>query len=414
MSSNDLISEKELRDSLKRLEENFIDKGYKKVPVDVLQPRMRVTSPEIIEKNIASEAAKFFLISGPEDIEKLKENKIAYVWAQTEEIPADLESTLLIQEIQNSSSFYTDSRDMMQTLLDGARAGESVTIENVEPVVDKIVSSVSRHPSALLCMKSLQDSQQYTYYHSINVALIASVFAHFLGYSPTQIKEITIAGLLHDLGKQKVPIEILDAPRKLTPNEFKIMQNHPSYAIEMLKQGSEISTDILAAVAQHHERCNGTGYPLGLNADEIHPYASVISLADVYDALTSERVYKKAMPQNKTASYIFSQRGIAFPAEMTDLFICCFGVYPIGTLVKISATQFALVCENNKDDLLHPKVLEIIKQNGQYTFASLEPIDLRFTKDKYKIQSCENVKWGLIQIKDLLLNAYKKAKTSDS
>ncbi len=401
MANNAIDMTGGLDENLSDLEKKLIRQDYRKIPNDVLQTSMRVVVPELQGASQNSHSL-FYLINNQNDIDKLLNLGVREVWIKKDHIPPSVQSALLFKEIKQSKDFYNNSKQAIELYFDNIRAGEVPPISELNSVVDNITSSVVKHPTALLCMKGLQDAHAYTYFHSINVALLSSIFANFLGYSQEEIREITLAALLHDLGKQKISLEILNAPRKLSSAEFKIMQMHPIYALEILKDNIELSTNVYKAILEHHERYDGTGYPRKLSKNEIHPFASIISISDVYDALTSERAYKKAIPQNKTAAYIYTQKNLAFPPEITELFIRCFGVYPIGTLVKINATQFAIVCENNKDDLLSPKVLELTKRGGKYTFSSLEPIDLRLHKDKYKITACENFKWDHIQLKDLV------------
>ncbi len=383
-------------------ERKVIRQGYRKVPISFLTSPMRIVVPELQGSEHLSVNSLFYLINTQEDIDKLESLNIQEVWLHEDHISPKMQGTLLSNEFTNSVDFYQNSKKVVEDFFNNVREGELPAIEEFENIVNHVTESIVRHPTALLCMKGLQDIQSYTYFHSINVALICAIFAQFLGYTTEEIKEVTLAGLLHDIGKQKISLDIINAPRKLTQEEFKIVQRHPIFALEILQNNKEISKEVFKAILEHHEKYDGTGYPRGLGGDQIHPYSSIVSLADVYDALTSERAYKKAIPQNKTASFVYSQKSVAFPPVLTELFIRCFGVYPIGSLVKIDATQYAVVCENNKNDLLRPKVLEITKRQGEYAFTSLEPIDLRQHKDKYRITGCENLKWDVIQIKNLL------------
>jgi HD-GYP domain-containing protein (c-di-GMP phosphodiesterase class II) len=313
-----------------------------------------------------------------------------------------MSTRLLDKEIEKSKLFYTHSLGIVKASLDEVRFTGNITISNMTKIVDEIITSITQHPTALLCMRGLQNSAEYTYHHSVNVALLSCIFAQFLEYSQEEIREIGLAGLLCGIGKQRIPLEILNAPRKLSALEFEIIKSHPIYAENLLKNTPNISENVIKAVTALHEKHDGTGYPKRLKGDEIHPYSVILSLADVYDALISERAYKKAFPQNKTAAMIYSQKDTCFKPDMVDLFICCFGVYPIGTLVKIDENKFAIVYENNRDDLLFPKVLEITKKEDKYVLASMDTLDLKQHKDTYKISICDDLKGENISLKELL------------
>ncbi len=406
MSSNPLKIEKRTNLNYALIEEKYTAKGYRKIPSHLLSFPMKAVVPELIGTAAVSAQFSFYFVNDKKDIDLLDELDIPFVWLHKTDLTPEISSYMVMKELENAKIFYSKSFSITKKALDEVRTKGTVPISDMTSIVDDITASVAKHPSALLCMRGLQNSDEYTYHHSVNVSLLACIFAKFLGYSPKEVREIGLAGLLHDIGKQRIPLEILNAPRKLSNEEFEIMKSHPRLAEDLLKSHPDISENIMRAVTAHHEKFDGSGYPHKFKKDEIHPYAVILSLADVYDALTSERAYKKAFPQNKTAAMIYSQKGTAFKADMAELFICCFGIYPIGTLVKLNETQYAIVYENNKEDLLHPKVLEITKKDGKYALASICIMDLRKYKNKYKITTCENAKGENINLKELLENVH--------
>ena len=315
-----------------------------------------------------------------------------------------LSTHILDTEIEKSKLFYANSLIIIKEYLDEVRTKGTVTLTGITGIVDDIIASITKNPSALLCMRGLQNPTEYTYHHSVNVALLSCIFAQFLDYSKDEIREIGLAGLLCGIGKQRIPLEILNAPRKLSVLEFDIIKSHTLFAENLLKAHPDISENIIKAVVALPEKYDGSGYPYGLKGDAIHPYAVILALADVYDALISERPYKKAFPQNKTAAMIYSQKSTCFKPDIVDLFICCFGVYPIGTLVKLNESKYAIVYENNRDDLLFPKVLEIVKKGDKHALASMDALDLRNHKETYKIAISDDLKGENINLKELLNN----------
>lgn len=384
------------------IKKQYTSKGYKNIPTHLLQVPMQVIVPELFGTPLTSGQFAFYLINNANDIEILRQLDISSVWVHQTNITSAMMDHFLKEEIAASAEFFESSFRIAKRTLDNIRKTGTVDLLGINTIVDNITASVAKHPGALLCMRSLESSSEYTYYHSINVSLLSCIFAQFLGYTSQKIREVTLAGLLHDIGKQRIPVEILNAPRKLSTLEFDIMKSHPLLSKQLLDTKHDIPNEVFDGILSHHEKFDGTGYPRGLKKDEIPPYAVILSLADVYDALTSERAYKQAFPQNKTAAMIYSQKGTSFAPDMVELFICCFGVYPIGTFVKLTEEKYGIVYENNKDDLLFPKVIEIIKENGKYRFNNMNVIDLRKFKFQYKISVCENLKTENIDLNELL------------
>ncbi len=313
----------------------------------------------------------------------------------------------LKDELVRMRMFHDWSFTAVRSALDSIRQNGEVPVQELNCVVNAVVDSVERNPCALLCMKGLQDAELYTCFHSINVATIAVVFGHFLGYSSQQLQEIGQAGILHDIGKQRIPQEVLNAPRRLTSKEFDLVKKHPVLGYELLRSDDRISEKVKMAVLQHHETQDGTGYPLGIEGEKLSEYASMLSLADVYDALTSNRPYKRAFPQNKTAAMLYKMGGTVFSADLAGQFIRCFGVYPVGSLVCLNDGNYGIVCENHTDDLLRPKVLLLVRSLGRFLFSRPREMDLREEKD-CTIVSCEDVQKYKLDVQMVFQNFLRK------
>jgi len=412
----------------------YHENGYSKIAVSSLGFPLDVIVPELMEKKQGANQFSIYCIITENDIEYLSTIGIQHVYvlkntkipillsktktnatqAQNEKKastevqhksdPARMKPTSLADELLKSHAFYKKSFLKIRDSLDMTRSQGILPIEEINLVVNDITESVSRNPNALLCMRGLQRADEYTYYHSINVSILASIFAKFLGYSQEEVWKIGYAGMLHDIGKQKIPLDVLNAPRKLTDQEFEILKLHPELTLSILDKAKDLPDGVLEAATGHHEKYDGSGYPHGLKGDQIHPYAAIVSLADVYDALTSDRSYKRAFPQNKTAAIIYSQRGTSFSADMVDSFIRCFGVYPIGSLLRLSNGKYAIVYENNSEGLLHPKVLQLTSDLDKFMPQNVHPIDLSKFKDEIKILSCENINNHKINLQKILAN----------
>ncbi len=204
----------------------------------------------------------------------------------------------------------------------------------------------------LHCMREYDDA---TYVHSLNVALICNVMARWLKMSEEDIKTATISGLLHDIGKTQIPDDIIKKPAKLTEDEYSIIRRHPQIGYEILKK-SHLSNDILNAVLMHHERCDGSGYPLGLTGPQIPTFARMVSIADVYDAMTSKRVYRGPLCPFKTIE-IFEEEGIQ---KYDPQFVITFMENVVNTYllnsVRLSNGLVGTIVFINKDRLSAPTV----------------------------------------------------------
>ncbi len=185
----------------------------------------------------------------------------------------------------------TDSKDLADT---------------TNSIADDLMRAINDNDAIAIDISALKTSDEYTFKHSVDVATIAMIIAKQQGLSQNEIREIGITGLLHDVGKTKVPIEILNKPGRLDDAEFAVMKQHSVYSYEIIKDHEEFSPAVCLGVLQHHEKINGSGYPMGVSEEKISPYARILSVADIYDALVTERPYKPAYTQRDAVEMIMS------------------------------------------------------------------------------------------------------------
>lgn len=226
-------------------------------------------------------------------------------------------------------------------------------------IANDLMKTVLENDSIAFDVGALKVSDEYTFKHSVDVATMAMVIGKHHGLSQKEIHNIGITGLLHDMGKSKIPNEILNKPDKLTDEEFTVMKNHTVYGYEILKDKKELTEEIRLGVLQHHEKINGRGYPLGLSEDEISPYAKILSVADIYDALVTKRPYKKPFSQRDAIEIIMSMTD-ELDIDVMKSFLATVILYPVGSTVKLSNGENCKVVENNPECILRPKVVEFI------------------------------------------------------
>lgn len=241
----------------------------------------------------------------------------------------------------------------------------------------KLVASVDRNPDALLCLTKIREKDNYLLEHSLNVAILLANFANYLGMSEDEVQDLSYAGFLHDLGKIKIPDEILHKPGRLTDSEMEVMKGHVKHGVDYLKS-TEIAPPLIQAISEHHERLDGLGYPAGTKGDDISQAGRMLAIADMYDALTADRVYKPGMSSQRAFSILMSDAPTRLDQSLVQQFIKCLGVYPVGSLVLLSNDRLAMVLEQ-KDSPLTPlvKVFYSVRNNHYLT-----PKDIDLSSDK--------------------------------
>jgi putative nucleotidyltransferase with HDIG domain len=276
-------------------------------------------------------------------------------------IPANTSSlkstTALEQERGKAASIYSDARELVGSLMRNVKLGQAIELAPVEELADEINGSILRNSNALMCMAQIREKDEYLLEHSINVALLMSVFTRYLGYSIEDRHQLVTGALLHDIGKIRVPTQILNKPGKLTDDEWQEMRNHVRHGEEVLLKSEGITPIALAICAQHHEKLNGSGYPRGLKEAKITVAGRLASIVDIYDAITADRVYHQGKSPFDTMKILLELASIDhLDKDLTYKFISCMSLYPVGSLVQLSNGRLAVVIEVNYDKPKLPTV----------------------------------------------------------
>ena len=301
------------------------------------------------------------------------------------------------EEFEHAKQLYANASKLMQNIMTDIRLGKQVRLDQCEVVVDDIFDSMLRCPSALLPLAQMKNCDEYTYQHSVSVSALSVAFGRTLDLPRNEIKEIALGGLLHDIGKAKIPGKILNKPGQLDNAEFAIMRNHVVYTAELLNNVSGISKTALNAAAQHHERFDGSGYPHGLKSEQISMHGQMLAIVDVYDAITSIRVYHKNIPPSEALRKIFGWSGTHFNPRLVQAFIKGVGIYPAGSLVLMESEKLGIVREVVPENILQP-IVELIYDCNTSSYIPPELIDLSISNDKIKSHESFE-KWGINQAK---------------
>ncbi|MBE1298606.1 MAG: DUF3391 domain-containing protein [Alteromonadaceae bacterium] len=285
------------------------------------------------------------------------------------------------EEINRAASLYIQAKDVQQQLVNSFADGKPLDLEPAREISGLFVDSIQRNPNAMLCMTHIKEKDDYLLEHSLNVAILLASFSKFLGYDEESVMEIAFGGLLHDIGKVDIPDEILHKPGRLTPEEKAVMDGHVQAGIEALEYIPNVSQTLLDIVGLHHEKLDGTGYPNQISGDEISQFGRMVSIVDCYDAITAERCYKKGMAASSAMRLLLKSVGSHFDGTLVNQFIKCFGVYPVGTLVKLKSEKLALITELNEAQPLASKVKTFYSLRSNH-FLPPKDIDLGAGQDK--------------------------------
>jgi len=247
--------------------------------------------------------------------------------------------------------------------MDDIRMGGVINTEQAKSTVKHCVDSILSNSDALIWMSKIRSQDQYTSEHCLNVCILAIAFGRHLGMIESDLERLGLCGLLHDVGKMRVPIDILNKPAKLSEKEFNIVKAHTIHGRNLLMSSPGIPNAVIDVAYSHHEKVNGEGYPRQLPGSGISEFSRIIALVDAYDAMTAERCYSEGMASTEALKIIFKDRGEHFDERFALEFIKCIGLYPPGTLVELVNGLICIVLETNTKYRHLPKVIAINKQD---------------------------------------------------
>lgn len=297
------------------------------------------------------------------------------------------------QELGQAKIAFAEAGEFITEMMTNVKMGKHVELEQVNPVINKMSSSILRNHNALLSLSRIRAMDKYTFEHSVSVSVLMMSFAKSMGLSRKIINEVGIGGLLHDIGKTLTASEILNKPGKLTAQEFVMMKEHVVDSRKILQKSKGLSQIALDVAALHHERYDGSGYPLGLKGNDISLYGQMSAITDVYDALTADRCYHKGKEPSEVLKLLFKWSGSHFNPELVQKFIQSVGIYPAGSLVLLSNHYLAKVIDIN-ENLLKPEV-ELFLHTKKRSYVPRKIINLSEHSD-IKIVSIESYsKWNV-------------------
>jgi len=267
------------------------------------------------------------------------------------------DQTTLEEEIQNVKDIYAGACGLMQELMWAAKFGRSLDVPGARQIISRMVESALRNPDALICFAQLKKKDEYSAMHSLRVSILSLVFGRQLGLEPAELEMLGLGALLFDVGKMKIPSDILNKPASLTGDELALVRQHVPWGVEILEKTSQVPAMALEVARRHHERYDGSGYGDRLKGDTIGTFGMITGILDYYDAVTSDRVYRDGISAHVALKKMYEGRGTLFHPELTEKFIQCLGIYPIGSVVELNTGEIGVVAAHNRAHRLKPRVV---------------------------------------------------------
>ena len=371
-----------------------------------------------------------FIITDPKDIKTLLISSIKEVWidsikgldisegqsAVTEaESDAQVEEEFLeaakvhrvtspvstAVELERASKICAQSKQAVISMFQEARMGKAVDVGGAQRMVEEITDSVSRNPGALISLARLKTADDYTYMHSVAVCAMMVALSKQLGQDEAQTRQAGLAGLMHDLGKALMPMDVLNKPGKLTEEEFAVIKTHPAEGHRLLLTGQKVDSVVLDVCLYHHEKIDGSGYPKGLKDTEINVFAKMGAVCDVYDAITSNRPYKSGWDPAESLRKMAEWSNGHFDAKIFQAFVKSLGIYPIGSLVRLTSGRLGVVVDQTGKSLTMPVVKVFFSTKSNMRIVPII-VDLSQATTSEKIVSRENpAKWKFADLNEL-------------
>jgi putative nucleotidyltransferase with HDIG domain len=305
-----------------------------------------------------------------------------------------IDKTSLDEEVKLAAKLCHKSKTAVISMFNDARLGKAIEVGAAQELVEEISNSVMRNAHALISLARLKNADEYTYMHSVAVCALMIALARQLNLPESTVREAGLAGLLHDIGKIGIPDKILNKPGKLTDDEFTIIKSHPEIGAKILLEGSQVGAMVMDVVLHHHEKVDGTGYPHRLSGANISLYAKMGAVCDVYDAITSNRPYKKGWSPAEAIRKMAEWSKGHFDETVFQAFVKTVGIYPTGSLVRLESGRLGVVVEQHPTSLLTPKVKIFFSVKTKSPIIQ-ETIDLSLLVGKDKIICRESPDdWG--------------------
>jgi len=334
----------------------------KKVTLNKLVPGMKLA------RDVVSNDGRLLLLRGftirKRYLDKIRLYNIPYVYVENE-----------IGEVEyiREETVYTETFQTIKSVMDSVRNGGDVNLPVLKETVDIIVRKILNDDNVFMRLSGIRDIDNYTYLHSVDVCIYSVIAGKSLNMSMDELNELALGAILHDIGKCKIPLSILNKPSKLTDEEYNIIKNHTIHGYDIVKNTPGVTEKTARIALLHHEHWDGSGYPTGKSGEAIDYMARIVSVSDVYDALTADRVYRKRYMPHEAAEYIMANSTSHFDYTILKKFLDNIAIYPADIIVMLNTGEIAKVIESRGRKSIRPKVMVITRKNGP---PVLEPYEI--------------------------------------
>ena len=362
-----------------------------------------------------------FILKNPEDIRRILESGIKEVLINTEigldvqeaetreHVIAPAQQSLaeasrrielpkqvtLSEEVKRAAKTCNKATEAVRSMFQEIRMGKAISPAAANDFVNEISSSVHRNPGALISLARLKTADNYTYMHSVAVCALMIGLARQMDFNADEVRDAGLAGLFHDIGKAKLPMNVLNKPGKLTDEEFIIVKGHSTEGYQILEAAKDANETLLNVCLHHHEKADGSGYPHQQMADEITLYTKMCAVCDVYDAITSNRPYKPGWDPSESIHKMNEWSDGHFDKQVFHAFVKCIGIYPTGSLIKLTSGRLGVVLDQTEKSLLTPTVKTFYSTRTR-AYIKPEIVDLSRHGTMEKIVGVEEAaKWGI-------------------
>jgi HD-GYP domain-containing protein (c-di-GMP phosphodiesterase class II) len=266
------------------------------------------------------------------------------------------------EELHRAKAVEADVSARITQVMDDLRAGKDLDIAKLIEGVRAMVASVLRNPSAFMLLTQLKKTDTYTYHHALSTSVWCASFGRHLGLIRSDLELLALGGMLLDIGKVRLPAPLLSKKGPITDEEWKVLRSHVDHSVLIARATPGIEDRVHQMVRHHHERYDGSGYQKGLVGRDIPIFGRIAAIADSYDAMTSVRAYRRAMPPHEAMSELYELRGRLYQAELVEQFIQATGVYPTGSVVELTTGEVGIIIELNDMRRLLPKVMLVLDE----------------------------------------------------
>lgn len=274
-----------------------------------------------------------------------------------------VDSTSVEEELVFAKQSMHELTSVIDKIVEDVKTDKRIDLIPAKTTMKGMIASIARNPDAFMWLSRLQNRDEYTYHHAMDVTILALTMGRHLGLNTAELQELAIGALLFDIGKMKLPPKLLSKPGKLTDDEFALVKKHVDFGVEILNSIQGVSPHSVDIARYHHERHNGRGYPDGLEGTHIPVYARIVSIADCYSAITRHRSYSRAISSHEAIKLMYEWSGVDFQPEMIEQFIQCLGIYPTGSLVELNTGEVGAILSQNRVRRLRPKIMLILDAN---------------------------------------------------